>query len=104
MHLQLSNNESQVYQRQPNGVSSEEVTPVVRHGRRINEEGYAAMNNLLDSHLDLLKQELEKHKRAPSFGNNQEQTVPMLSAQLDPLASSRAAEAINPIISVRTSI
>lgn len=70
MHLQQSNNDSQVCRRQVNGVSSEEVTPVVRHGRRINEEGYAVMNSLLDSHLDLLKQELEKHKRAPSFGNN----------------------------------
>ena len=45
-----------------------EVTPVVTHGRRINEEGFSAMNHILDSQLDLLKQELDRHKRAPSFG------------------------------------
>ena len=29
--------------------SSAEVTPIVRESRRINKEGFAAMNSLLDS-------------------------------------------------------
>ena len=83
---------------------SEEVTPIVQHGRRINEEGYAAMNSLLDSHLDLLKLELEKHhhRRAPSFGNNAQQVPSAVSPspQQDPMTSSRMGEGHNPIISV----
>ena len=40
----------------------------MEHSRRINEEGLAIMNSLLDDQLDLLKKQGCEHKKAPSFG------------------------------------
>ena len=55
--------------------SSEKVTPIVEHSRRISKEQQKleAMNNILDSQLSMLKLEnLQKHhnkiKKVPSFG------------------------------------